>query len=129
MSKSTDVRPVGATLRFLPVQTRIPLKFGPEVLTEVTCARVSLRVANKRGNTAEGWGETPLSVQWVWPSSLPYDNRLQSLVAFCVEVADLWASIRNPGHPIEIGHDFQQTILTGWLNGFNQRHRRGQEPM
>ncbi len=69
MPKPTDIRPIAATLYFLPVQTRMPLKFGPEVTTEVTCARVQLTVADRQGRTATGWGETPLSVQWVWPSA------------------------------------------------------------
>ena len=38
MAKSTDVRPIAAAVYFLPIKTRMPLKFGPEVTTEVTCA-------------------------------------------------------------------------------------------
>ena len=34
-----DVCPVGASLYFLPVETRVPLKFGRETLTSVTVAR------------------------------------------------------------------------------------------
>ena len=30
----------GSTLYFLPIKARVPLKFGPEITTEVTCARV-----------------------------------------------------------------------------------------
>jgi hypothetical protein len=59
----TDVSPVGVDLYFIPVQTRVPLKFGPETLTSVICARVCMTVANTRGQRAQGWGETPLSVQ------------------------------------------------------------------
>jgi L-alanine-DL-glutamate epimerase-like enolase superfamily enzyme len=107
----------------------VPLKFGPETLTHVTCARVCVKVADRQGRTAEGWGETPLSVQWVWPSKIPYEERHQALQQFCVELTDLWASVRSHGHPIEIGHDFQETVLGSWLKGFNQRSRRGKEPM
>lgn len=39
MSRFSDVRPVATRLYFLPVETRVPLKFGPETLTYVTCAR------------------------------------------------------------------------------------------
>jgi L-alanine-DL-glutamate epimerase-like enolase superfamily enzyme len=129
MPLPTDIRPLAATLYFLPVQTRVPLKFGPETLSHVTCARVCVKVADRQGRTAEGWGETPLSVQWVWPSKIPYEERHQSLKQFCIELTDLWASVRSQGHPIEIGHDFQETVLNSWLKGFNQRSRRGKEPM
>src|SRR5262245_27430478 len=37
MGKATDIRTVSAGLYFLPVQSRIPLKFGHETLTHVTC--------------------------------------------------------------------------------------------
>ena len=40
-------------------------------------------VEDSSGHTAEGWGETPLSVQWFWPSDLPYEPRHQALKDFC----------------------------------------------
>ena len=70
MSKQTDINILHSELEFLPVETRVPLKFGNETLTSVTCARVQVRVRNAMGAEAIGWGETPLSVQWVWPSRL-----------------------------------------------------------
>lgn len=100
------VRPVGCDLYFLPVQTRVPLKFGHETLTEVICARVKMIAENRSGKTAEGWGETPLSVQWVWPSELPYADRLNQLKAFCVELARAWSGFDSWGHPLEVGHAF-----------------------
>jgi L-alanine-DL-glutamate epimerase-like enolase superfamily enzyme len=129
VSKPTDIRPISAALYLLPVPTRLPLKFGAETLTEVVCARACVKVVDRAGKSAEGWGEIPLSVQWVWPSSTPYGERLQALQQFCIELAELWASLRDPGHPIEVGHAFQTTVLPGWLQGFNQRHRRGKEPV
>ncbi|MFO0951881.1 MAG: hypothetical protein U0835_12165 [Isosphaeraceae bacterium] len=128
-SKPTDVRPVAASLHFLPIKTRMPLKFGPEVTTEVTCARVKLTVADRSGKTAEGWGETPLSVQWVWPSALSYETRHQALKTFCVELTEVWArSLTNPGHPMEVGHQFLEDVLPGLLQAYNEK-RAGQEPV
>ena len=46
MAKPTDVKVIGVSVYFLPVRTRVPLKFGTETLTEVTCARVRVRVAD-----------------------------------------------------------------------------------
>ncbi len=128
MPKPTDVRAREAALYFLPVQTRVPLKFGPETLTSVTCARVRLTVEDARGDVATGWGETPLSVQWVWPSSLSYEERHEALKACCVELAEAWASFDASGHPIEIGHAFQQAELAKRLDVLN-RTRTPAEPM
>ena len=51
-------------LTFIPVKTRLPLKFGAETLVSVQVAHVELDVY---GTT--GMGETPLSASWAWPSS------------------------------------------------------------
>ena len=127
--KSTDVRVAGAALYFLPVRTRIPLKFGTETTTSVTCARASVTVIDGRGRTAKGWGETPLSVQWVWPSKLPYEARHQALKEFCLLLAQAWIDFDRSGHPIEIGFDFQAEILPGLLARFNQENVHLPEPM
>ena len=111
MSKATDICVVGARLYFLPVQARLPLKFGHQVSTSVTCARAALVVRDGRGRSALGWGETPLSVQWVWPSELDYETRHAALKDFCRRLAEAWAGFAAEGHPMEIGHDFQQEVL------------------
>lgn len=129
MGRPTDIRTVGTSLYFLPVQTRVPLKFGSETLTAVTCARARVMVADKAGRRAEGWGETPLSVQWVWPGALSYEERHAALQTFSLQLAELWSSITVAGHPLEIGYDFQQTVLPGILDGFNRRGRGKREPM
>ncbi len=117
--KSTDARCVATRLYFLPVHTRVPLKFGGETVTYVSCARVCLTIANASGRTAEGWGETPLSVQWVWPSHVAYEERHSALRDFCVVLAKAWSSYAQSGHPMEVGFSFQEHILGGLLNEFN----------
>src|SRR5438874_3321116 len=102
----SDVRVVGARLYLLPVETRVPLKFGAETMTSVTCARVALTVEDRQGRRATGWGETPLSVQWGWPSSLPYAERNSRFVELCSELAGAWAGFDLSGHPLEIGYAF-----------------------
>jgi len=123
MSKNTDIRAISTALYFLPVETRVPLKFGPETLTSVTCARVHMRVADRQGRVAAGWGETPLSVQWVWPSAISYEERHRALKEFCRRLAEAWprfAAFGHPfGHPLEVGHDFQEEALRPLLDAFN----------
>lgn len=121
MPSPTDVTVTGATLYFLPVETRVPLKFGTETLTAVTCARVKVTVRGEDGRTAEGWGETPLNVQWVWPSSLPYSQRHEWLEAFCKALTPVWGDgHRFTGHPIAIGHDFIEHWLPRLHTAFNE---------
>src|SRR5262249_50021360 len=96
-STTTHVQPVSASVHLLPIETRVPLKFGPEITTQVTCARVRLTVADGSGRTAEGWGETPLSVQWVWPSTLSYESRHEVLKRFCVDLVSAWSTFRASG--------------------------------
>ena len=107
----TGFKIAGVRLYFIPVTTRVPLKFGPETMTSVTCARVALTLVDGRDNRAVGWGETPLSVQWVWPSSLPYEQRHKALKQFCERLAAAWAEFQGSGDPVQIGHEFQQEVL------------------
>lgn len=116
----TDVHIKAVELYFIPINTRIPLKFGPEVLTSVTCARIRVLVENNSGQTAEGWGETPLSVQWVWPSSLSYLFRFTQLKKFTLELSKELNAWPIKGHPMETGHLFQKEILPGVLKRFNK---------
>lgn len=106
-----DVRPESAALYYLPVQTRLPLKFGSEVLTHVTCARVRLTVRTRDGARAEGWGETPLSVQWAWPGALSYEERHGRMKAFCEALTRAWSEFDCSGHAMDVGHAFLEERL------------------
>ncbi|HIG80978.1 MAG TPA: hypothetical protein EYQ62_04915, partial [Verrucomicrobiales bacterium] len=120
MSLPTDIRAIGAALYFLPVHTRMPLKFGGETVTYVTCARARVTVRDAAGTTAEGWGETPLSVTWVWPSALGYEERHEAMKSFCIKLAEAWASFTASGHPMEVGQDFIEQKLPGLLEAHNK---------
>ena len=120
MAKKTDITTQSVAVYFLPVETRVPLKFGSETLTHITCARVSMQIDDAGGKTAEGWGETPLSVQWVWPSALSYVERETALRDFTCTLAKAWSAFNVSGHPMEIGHAFQTDVLIDLLDQFNQ---------
>lgn len=128
-NKKTDVSVIVVDLYFLPVKTRIPLKFGPETLTSVDCARVCVKVADRSGNIALGWGETPLSVQWAWPSSLEYNQRADAMRCFCRDLAQAWTEFNAVGHPIEITAGFLDEILPEFLRKINNDKLKGIEPM
>lgn len=119
MSNPAIIRVTGAELFLLPVTTRVPLKFGTETLTSVTCARVRLHCRTTDGREVTGWGETPLSVQWVWPSAVPYQERFDALTGFCRLLAGAWPVFASRGHALEVGHDFLEHGLPGLWREFN----------
>jgi L-alanine-DL-glutamate epimerase-like enolase superfamily enzyme len=81
------------------------------------------------GRVVSGWGETPLSVQWVWPSSLPYGEREAALIDFFRRLATAWARFERAGHPIEVGHSFLSEELPRQLEEYNATERAGREPL
>lgn len=129
MSTPTDARVVGTTLYFIPVRTRVPLKFGPETLTEVVCARARVEIENAAGRRGDGWGETPLSVQWVWPGKCTYHERSNALQQFCILLAKTWSEFQEAGHAMELGHAFQEGPLRTLLAEFNRTANKCPEPM
>lgn len=122
-----NIKLVDIELYFLPVETRIPLKFGTETLTSITCARVCVKVTNDKGKIVSGWGETPLSVQWVWPSNLSYEYRHQTMKNFCKILAEEWADFKEQGHALEMGFTFIDTVLPVLLNNFNSENNQNEK--
>jgi L-alanine-DL-glutamate epimerase-like enolase superfamily enzyme len=126
--KPTDIRVVGARLHLLPIETRMPLKFGRETVTCVTCARARVTVEDRGGRRASGWGETPLAVQWGWPGALSYGDRHDVMTYLCHALGSWLVSRGFVGHPIEIGHDFTQPLLRYQSYGFSVKQDETSEP-
>ncbi|MEM6915098.1 MAG: hypothetical protein AAF491_00925, partial [Verrucomicrobiota bacterium] len=121
--KSARVREV--SLYFIPIEMRVPLKFGNQVLDSVTCARARVVLEGADGSSAVGWGETPLAVAWVWPSEIDYEDRHEALKSFCLELAAELETTDLSGHPLEIGHDFIEGVLPGLQSQFNAGRAEG----
>jgi len=122
MPKSTDITVTDVALYFLPLTLRVPFKFGIGTYTTCTCARVCVEVADRGGRKAVGWGETPLSVGWAWPSAYDYDAREKRMMDFCVRLAGVWKGNGVAGHPVEIGHAFLEQSLDRLLGEANAEH-------
>jgi L-alanine-DL-glutamate epimerase-like enolase superfamily enzyme len=121
VSSKNNVQIDSVSVIYLPVEMRMPLKFGAESVSSVTCIRVAVTVAGAEGRVATGWGETPLSVTWAWPSAtLTYQQRYDAMVEFCRVLAEAWVASDVTGHPIEIGHAFIEKTMPDLLATFNQ---------
>jgi L-alanine-DL-glutamate epimerase-like enolase superfamily enzyme len=119
MTLPTAIRVREAELFYLPIKTRVPLKFGAQVVEQVVCARVRVRVEDASGRSAVGWGETPLSVAWVWPAALSWEERERRMKDFCEVLAREITAFGERGHPMELGDAFQRHRLHALLEEAN----------
>jgi len=94
MPRPTDIRIADAELYFLPVKTRMPLKFGAESLESVVCARAKITVENG-----------------LWPSKLTMQFRLERLEKFAKLLATHVAKITLAGHAMEIGLELIENVI------------------
>ena len=125
-----DCQVEDASVYFIPVDMRMPLKFGAALVTNISIVRVRLGVEGANGSRADGWGETPLSAQWAWPSSSPFAEREACMEDFCVRLAPAWRALEDGGHPMELGASFHDHELPRLLEELNhERAARGEEPM
>ncbi|MCZ7649264.1 MAG: mandelate racemase/muconate lactonizing enzyme family protein [Planctomycetota bacterium] len=127
MAKATDARVKDLQAYVLPLEQRMPLKFGGRVTSKMGTVRVRMTLEDQAGKRAEGWGETPLATQWSWPSSVPDTERYAAMQAFCARLAKAWRGFGDSGHPLEVGWDFVDGVLPKELEAFNAA--RGGEPM
>lgn len=126
----TKVRPVAVDLHFLPVRHGFRWIRPRDVDLGDLQPRVAMTVTDGRGKTRSGvGGETPLSVQWSWPSTLSYQQRCDAMQDLCVRLAEAWGSVADEGHPIELGHRFIDSALPSLLTQANVERDADVEPM
>jgi L-alanine-DL-glutamate epimerase-like enolase superfamily enzyme len=111
MARDSDVRVTGAALWLLPVRMRVPLKFGAQAMTSVTCARVAVEVEARNGRRSVGWGETPLSVVWGWPSAADLGGRERAMIRLAAACCHGIVAGSERGHALEIGTAFRHDQL------------------
>src|SRR5512141_2061474 len=64
----SDIRMLTVEPHYSIETAREPLKFGASVMDEVTFGHVRVRVKNRRGQVADGWGAIFLSDFWAFPT-------------------------------------------------------------
>lgn len=98
-------RLLDARVEFFDRPFRNPLQLSSGLITEVTEARVAVRVSVK-GREAEGRGSIYLSDLWAWPDpALSHAQRDAVLRSFTTSIATQLPSLcgDEPEHPLELG--------------------------
>ena len=102
-------------VNFVPVEMRLPLKFGGETIYSIQIASVSLE-----NYGAVGHGETPLSVGWAWPADLTFKYREEMMCKFGEYIAE--NLVYTDEHPMIAGYKVINNGLPRWLESFNSEN-------
>ncbi len=108
---STDIRVIDCQPYFSIERPRARFKFGSAVAGDITCCHVRIRVENRLGRVADGWGAILLSYPWAFRSpdvdDASKDRVMRRLVeAFAARLADY----KHYDHPIDIFMTLQPEV-------------------
>ena len=91
---------------------RTPIKFGGVALDRVTLLNVDVVVEDGQGRVAKGFGSMPLGNVWAWPTrAMTYDQTLGAMKQYAIIVGKEYAEQEVKGHPIDITHALEPTLL------------------
>lgn len=107
-----DVRIEGVDIEEEFYLYRSPIKFGGTEVDRVTLLNVRVRIRNRGGQTAEGFGSMPLGNVWSFPSRvLKYEETLAAMQGLSKRIEKIMAGYTDYGHPVEINHHLEPAWL------------------
>jgi L-alanine-DL-glutamate epimerase-like enolase superfamily enzyme len=102
-SKPTDIKILEVTTSLENYDYRSPMKFGGNVVKDVTLLNVTVRAKNRAGKEAEGFGSMTLGNVWGWPPKVvPQDQSLKAMVALADLLAEATRAFDLFSHPLHI---------------------------
>lgn len=103
MSTQTDVRIREVRFEYEDFFYRTPIKFGGVALDRVTLLNAHVTVETFMGKIARGFGTMPMGNVWAYPSkNMSYFQTLDAMKAVTSQVAKMYGSYAEFGHPIDI---------------------------
>jgi len=103
-----DIRIEGVDIEEEFYLYRTPIKFGGTEVDRVTLLNVRVRVRNRAGQTAEGFGSMPLGNVWSFPSRvMKYEETLAAMQGLSQRLQKITAAYTDYGHPVEINHHLE----------------------
>lgn len=107
-----DVRIEGVDIEEEFYLYRTPIKFGGTEVDRVTLLNVRVRIRNRGGESAEGFGSMPLGNVWSFPSRvMKYEETLAAMQALAKRLQKITAAYTDFGHPVEINHHLEPAWL------------------
>lgn len=108
---NSDVRVIEARPYFSLEKPRFPLKFGAVVMTETTYCQVRVKVENRKGEIASGYGGMFLSDVWAFPTfAIPHDKKDQAMKKVTERFCSLVENYKEFAHPVKIFLDLEKEL-------------------
>lgn len=99
----TDIRIDDISFSYEDFLYRTPIKFGGTAVDRATLLNVDVRVSNRAGKQARGFGSMPLGNVWAFPSRrLTYDQTIAAMQALAERIGRLTGAYKEFGHPIDL---------------------------
>lgn len=91
---------------------RTPIKFGGTEVDRVTLLNVRMRVSNRAGQSAEGFGSMPMGNVWSFPSRrMKYNDTLAAMSMLSKRIRAITSDYKDYGHPVELNHELEPEWL------------------
>ncbi len=92
-------------------KAREPLKFGAVVVEDGVYCHVRVRVENRAGQVADGWGAIWWMDFWAFPSKVvPHEVRLEAFRRLNADFCRIAAGYTEFGHPIAIMAELEKAL-------------------
>lgn len=101
-TRQSDIRVVETELFFDQAQPRGSFAFGAVIAGELTFCHARVRVENRRGQVADGWGAILLSYPWAYPGDgVPAAVKDEIMRRTAAAIARRATDLRDHAHPID----------------------------
>ncbi len=111
MTFPTDIRIVETEPIFRRERARVPLKFGGVVMEEAIYFTCRVRVENRRGKVADGYGGIFLSDVWAWPSPhVMHSLRERVMQCVAVRFAQRVGEYGEFTHPLDLFYEVEAEL-------------------
>src|SRR4030042_4853894 len=101
--KKSDIKIINVETFKVQTVCRTPLKFGAVVVDEVPSGYAKVRVENREGKRAAGWGAMFLMDLWAWPVSKASHEAKNNVMCELLDAyGKLISNFNEYSHPIEI---------------------------
>jgi L-alanine-DL-glutamate epimerase-like enolase superfamily enzyme len=108
---NSDIRILEVEPFYTVEKAREPLKFGNVVVEECLFCHVRVRVENRSGNIAEGWGAIFLMDMWGWPTpKVAHADREEAMRRLNGDFCRAAAHYQGYAHPVDIFRELEKDL-------------------